>query len=104
MLAGIFLVFFFGSLKALLWSQGSFKRFRQLNIKLLIVSLALFTIASLDVGLHLRCNLEGFVGPPAGKFIQRPRWINVANMGCYVAQTLIGDSILVRKNLYCPDP
>jgi hypothetical protein len=66
-----------------------------------IASLTMFTIASLDVGLHLRHNLEAFVwynGPAVEGFTQTSSWINVANTGCHVAQTLIGDSSLVRKD------
>jgi hypothetical protein len=101
-LAGIFLESFFSCLKALLWSEGTIKPFRQLNITILIASLTMFTIASLDVGFHLRHNLEAFVwynGPAVERFNKTSSWINVANTGCHVAQTLIGDFILVRKEL-----
>jgi hypothetical protein len=90
-------------MKALLWSDGRFKPFRLLNIKMLIASLLLFTIATLDIAFHLRHNLEAFIwynGPAIEVFNKTSSWINVVKMGCYVAQTFVGDSILVRMIIY----
>jgi len=59
----------------------------------------MFIIASLDVAFHLRHNLEAFIwynGPAIEVFNKTSSWINVVKMGCYVAQTFVGDSILVR--------
>jgi hypothetical protein len=98
--AGIFLVSFFSCMRALLWSDGSFKPFRQVNVKMSIASLVMFIIASLDVAFHLQHNLEAFVWnnglTPVEEFNMTSNWINVMKMGCYVAQPFVGDSILVR--------
>ena len=71
-----------------------------LNIKMIVASLLMFVIASLDVAFHLRHNLEAFIwynGPAIEHFNETSSWINVVKMGCYVAQTFVGDSILVCK-------
>ena len=65
----------------------------------------MFIIASLDVAFHLRHNLEAFIwynGPAVEVFKKTSSWINVVKMGCYVAQTFVGDSILVRMIAHGP--
>lgn len=65
---------------------------------MLVAALLMFLFASLDVAFHLRHNLEAFVYfdvHPIETFEQTSNWINVMKMACYVAQTFIGDSILV---------
>ena len=97
---GIFLVSFTGCLRTLLWTEGHFKPLRMLNIKMIVACLLMFVIASLDVAFHLRHNLEAFIwynGPAIENFNKTSSWINVVKMGCYVAQTFVGDSILVCK-------
>ena len=63
----------------------------------------MFIIASLDVAFHLRHNLQAFVWNNGSgaieEFNKTSNWLNVVTMGCYVAQTFVGDSILVRKDL-----
>jgi len=97
---GIFLVSFFSCLRALLWSDGWFKPVHLLNKKMVFASLLMFIFASLDVAFHLRHNLEAFVyfdGDPIDDFDKTSNWINVIKMACYVAQTFVGDSILIFR-------
>ena len=90
-------------MRALLWFDGLLKPSRLVNIKMLVASLVMFIIASLDVAFHLRHNLQAFVwnnGLGAiEEFNKTSNWLNVVKMGCYVAQTFVGDSILVGKDL-----
>lgn len=98
---GIFLVSFFDCMRALLWSGGWFKPIHLLNVKMLVASVLMFTLASLDVAFHLRHNLEAFIwfnGNPIDDFEKTSAWLNVIAMGCYVAQTFVGDSILVSMS------
>jgi len=97
---GIHLTTFFSCMRALLWSNGRFKPFRLVNIKMFIASLLMFVIASLDITFHLRHNLEAFIwynGPAIEDFNKTSSWINVVTMGTYVAQTFVGDSILIFR-------
>ncbi|PPQ84944.1 hypothetical protein CVT25_004457 [Psilocybe cyanescens] len=67
---------------------------------MLVAALLMFLFASLDVAFHLRHNLEAFVYfdvHPIETFEQTSNWINVMKMACYVAQTFIGDSILLFR-------
>ena len=97
---GILLVSFVACLRALLWSEGWFKPLRVLNVKMIVATILMFIIATLDLGFHFRRNLEAFVwnhGPATEDFKQTSRWTSVITMGTYVAQTFVGDSILVRR-------
>ncbi len=61
---------------------------------------AMLVFASLDVAFHLRHNLYAFTiyeGEPGDEFSKVSNWISVGSMACYVAQTFVGDSILVRN-------
>jgi len=87
-------------LRVLLWSEGWFKPFRIVNKKMLLASLLMLIFASLDVAFHLRHNLEAFIwfnGDPVDDFERTSYWLNVIKMGCYVAQTFVGDSILLFR-------
>ena len=100
-LLGIHLVSFFSCMRVLLWSEGHFKPLRLVNIKMVIASLIMFIIASLDLTLHLRHSLEAFIwynGPAIENFNKISSWLNVLKVGTYVAQQFVGDSILVQKN------
>ncbi|KXN91539.1 hypothetical protein AN958_00561 [Leucoagaricus sp. SymC.cos] len=97
---GIFLVTFLDCLRVLFLIDGRFKPFGRIHIKMVFAALAMFVFASLDVAFHLRHNLDAFVSSsidPVKEFSQTSSWINVMSMGCYVAQTFIGDSILVSR-------
>jgi hypothetical protein len=63
-----------------------------------LAAIVMFVCASLDVAFHLRHNLDVFVATQSDaieEFSKTSSWINVMSMGCYVAQTFVGDSILV---------
>ncbi|KDR69730.1 hypothetical protein GALMADRAFT_906760 [Galerina marginata CBS 339.88] len=69
---------------------------------MLSAALLMLLFASMDVAFHLRHNLEAFVyfnhgGDPVEDFERTANWINVMKMGCYVAQTFVGDSILLFR-------
>lgn len=92
------MVSFVACLKALLWSQGWFKPLRLVNKHMLFAAFLMFLFASLDVSFHLRHNLEAFIwfnGDAVDDFENTSYWLNVVKMGCYVAQTFVGDAILV---------
>ncbi|TFK38572.1 hypothetical protein BDQ12DRAFT_747923 [Crucibulum laeve] len=96
----IFLVTFFNCLRVLLWKEGNFKPQNLIHYKMLVAALLMFLFASLDVAFHLRHNLDAFInfeGDPIDDFSNTSNWINVVKMGCYVAQTFIGDSILLYR-------
>ena len=87
-------------MRVLLWSEGHFKPLRLVNTKMAIASLTMFIIATLDLTLHVRHNLEAFIwynGPAIENFNKISSWLNVLKVGTYVAQQFVGDSILVQK-------
>lgn len=97
---GIFLVSFFGCMRALLWSEGWFKPIQMINKKMFIAAMTMFIFASLDVAFGLRHNLVAFIqfqGDPIVEFTKTSNWLNVMKMVCYVAQTFVGDSILLFR-------
>lgn len=78
------------------------KRTANASIKyhMVLVSLLMFTFATLDVAFGLRHNLEAFIyykgpGGAIGEFGIESNWVNVMKTADYVAQTAIGDGILV---------
>jgi hypothetical protein len=100
-LAGIHLVSFFSCMRVLLRPERHFKPLHLVNIKMVIASFTMFIIASLDVTIHLRHNLEAFIwysGPAIENFGNISSWMNVFTVATYVAQQFVGDSILVQKN------
>jgi hypothetical protein len=85
-------------LKVLVWLGGKFKSWKKINLPVLLAALLMFAFASLDVAFHLRHNLDVFIvstGDPIVEFEHTSNWLNVMKMVCYVAQTFIGDCILV---------
>ncbi|KAF9530720.1 hypothetical protein CPB83DRAFT_868422 [Crepidotus variabilis] len=88
---------FYGTL---LWADGWFKSPRLVNKKMLLATILMFILATLDVAFHLRHNLEAFIyfnGNPIDDFDQTSYWLNVVSMGCYVAQTFVGDAVLLFR-------
>ncbi|KAF5349941.1 hypothetical protein D9756_009069 [Leucocoprinus leucothites] len=95
---GIFLVTFLECLRVLFIMDGRLKPAGRIHFTMVFAALAMFLFASLDVAFHLRHNLDVFIysgGNAIQEFSKTSSWINVMSMGCYVAQTFIGDSILV---------
>lgn len=67
---------------------------------MILVALAMFVFASLDVAFGLRHNLDAFVyytgsGGATAEFSLVSSWVNVMKSADFVAQTTIGDAILV---------
>lgn len=101
MISGVFLVTFANCIRALVWLDGRFKTWDKINLKMFLAALLMFTLASLDVAFHLRHNLDAFINnveDPIVEFEDTSNWINVMKMGCYVAQTFVGDCILVSPS------
>lgn len=75
---------------------------------MVIAALTMLVFATMDMGFGLRFNLEAFIYvqvDPEVHFADTAYWINVMKMGTYVAQTFVGDIILVRRFLFgffCP--
>ncbi|KAF5320170.1 hypothetical protein D9611_010377 [Ephemerocybe angulata] len=100
-IVGLFMeITFVHCLRILLWIDGHLKPVRDLHWKMVIAAVAMFVIASLDVAFHVRHNLDAFVyyeGDPVEEFSKTSNWINVMKMGCFVAQTFVGDAILLYR-------
>lgn len=89
---------FFDCIRVLTVIDGRFKQLGLIHWKMVAAAIAMFVFASLDVAFHLRHNLYAFItykGEAAEEFSIVSNWISVMSMGCYVAQTFVGDSILV---------
>jgi len=96
---GIYLVTFVACLRVLLFSNGRLKSIRTLNYPMVVAALLMFVFGSLDVAFGLRHNIDAFVsiGDPDKVFADISNWINVMKMVDYVAQTFIGDAILLYR-------
>lgn len=97
---GIYLVTFFDCIRVLLWLDGGFKPKDIINKKMLIAALLMFVFGSLDLAFGLRHNIVAFIdfeGDPIEQFTNTSYWVNVMKMVCFVAQTFVGDAILVRR-------
>jgi len=74
---------------------------------MLLPAVFMFFFASMDVSLAVRQNVEAFIllgGDVTKEFEQTPRWVIYMRMVDYVAQTCIGDGILVCSGgFHAPD-
>ena len=101
MFSGIFLVTFGMCMNVLLLRKP---RGTPYKYNMIIVALLMFVFATLDVAFGLRHNLDAFIyytgpGGAKGEFGIISYWVNVMKSADYVAQTFIGDGMLVR--LWC---
>ncbi|KAH7882652.1 hypothetical protein F5I97DRAFT_1816635 [Phlebopus sp. FC_14] len=101
-LYGVYLVTLVQCLRALLWSdaESSFKR--KANWPMLTVALLMGLFATLDVAFGLRHNLDAFVyytgpGGATAEFANISYWVNVMKTADYVAQSIIGDGMLIYR-------
>lgn len=67
---------------------------------MVVVTVAMFTIATLEMGFGLQHVLEAFIyfkgsGGAKEEFADISNWVNVMRTADYVAQTFIGDGIMV---------
>lgn len=70
---------------------------------MVLISLAMFIFATLDVAFGLVHNLDAFVyykgsGGAVAEFSIVSNWVNVMKSGDFLAQTSIGDAMLVRSS------
>ena len=80
--------------------KGRRRTFTRQRVIFLIVAVALFTFATLDVALLLRHVLDAFIwyhgpGGAIGEFKDISYWVNVMKTVTYNAQTSIADGMLV---------
>lgn len=69
---------------------------------MIAVAILMFIVATLDVALALRLNLEAFIyfqgpGGADAAFADISNWVNVMKTADYAAQTAIGDGMLVHS-------
>lgn len=99
----MFLITFVSCVRVLVWSDRRWKPNSEINYKMLVAAILMFIFASMDVAFGLRHNIEAFIyfdGDPIVQFSNTSNWINVMKMVNYVAQTFIGDCILVSNTLF----
>ncbi|KAL0960480.1 hypothetical protein HGRIS_005522 [Hohenbuehelia grisea] len=97
---GIYLATFVGCIKVLIWQNDWLKSFGQINKTMLFAALAMLVFGTLDLAFGLRNNIDAFIrfqGDPEEHFQDLSNWLNVMKMVCYVAQTFIGDAILIYR-------
>ncbi|KDR69732.1 hypothetical protein GALMADRAFT_77028, partial [Galerina marginata CBS 339.88] len=97
---GMYLISFFNCIHVLVWSDRWFKPRHHVKKAMLLAALLMLVFASMDVAFHLRHVLDAFIyfnGDPIETFDKTSNWINVMKMGCFVAQTFVGDSILIYR-------
>lgn len=80
-----------------------FKPRRDIKFKLLFVSIAMFILATTDISIVLRHNLEGFIYIPGplledseAYFDNMAYYLNVWQLVNYTCQAFIGDVFLVN--------
>ncbi|KAJ7431323.1 hypothetical protein FB451DRAFT_1157165 [Mycena latifolia] len=102
LLYGVYLVTLVPCLYALLWSPADHHFKNRIHWSMLTAAILMFTFATLDVTFGLRHNLDAFVyytGPGGAKeeLENISYWVNVMKTADYVAQTCIGDAILIYR-------
>ncbi|KIP07596.1 hypothetical protein PHLGIDRAFT_35367 [Phlebiopsis gigantea 11061_1 CR5-6] len=98
---GIYLVSFGMCIYVMLIKSHS-RRLTCQRVIFLIVAIALFTFAALDVALLLRHVLDAFIwyhgpGGAIAEFSNISYWVNAMKTVTYVAQTSIADGILIYR-------
>ncbi|EKM60639.1 uncharacterized protein PHACADRAFT_246673 [Phanerochaete carnosa HHB-10118-sp] len=101
---GIFLVTFGLCVKALLCvrDQLVLKPLKDVNWGMFCVAVLMLIFATFDVAFGLRHNLDAFIfytgpGGPTAEFQDLRSWINIMKTVDFVAQTSIGDAILIYR-------
>lgn len=82
---GLFLATFVGLLRAILWNGTSFNAAKHVRWALLSVACTMFVVATVDLILNLKHNLNAFIyykgpGGPVGEFSKISHWINIARV------------------------
>ncbi|RPD56565.1 hypothetical protein L226DRAFT_251866 [Lentinus tigrinus ALCF2SS1-7] len=100
---GIDLITVAYGLRVLLWTRdGHFKGRTRITWIMVGTTIAMFTIATLEVALGLVHNLQAFIyyagpGGPTVVFEDLSSWLNIVHTSDYVIQTFIGDGIMVYR-------
>ncbi|RPD65719.1 hypothetical protein L226DRAFT_557681 [Lentinus tigrinus ALCF2SS1-7] len=100
---GIVLITVAYGLRVLLWSRdGHFKSRTQISWVMVGTTVAMFTIATLEMAFGLQHNLQAFIyykgpGGAIAEFSDISNWVNVMRTADYVAQMFIGDGIMVYR-------
>ena len=98
---GIVLITVAYGLRVLLVSRdGHFKGRAHISWVMVGATVAMFTIATVEMAFGLLHNLQAFIwytgpGGAVGEFEDISNWVNVMRTADYVAQTFIGDGIMV---------
>ncbi|KAF8639085.1 hypothetical protein AX16_010391 [Volvariella volvacea WC 439] len=96
----IFLVTFFSCIRVLIHPENTFKQLHEINWKMMIAAILMFIFGTMDVAFGLVRNFDAFIhfdGDPIDEFSNTDNWVNVMKMACYVAQTFVGDAILLYR-------
>ncbi|KAJ7037807.1 hypothetical protein C8F04DRAFT_1329070 [Mycena alexandri] len=100
---GIYLITFFLCLRSLLFTPNyELKRFSEINWPMLVVTLLMCVLATLDVAVGLLHNIQAFVlyngpGGPTQEFSNISDWINVVKGFDIILQTILGDGMLIFR-------
>ena len=100
--AGMVLITVAYGLRVLLWSRdGHLKSRASINWVMVGATLAMFTIATLEMAFGLLHMLQAFIWYPGpggaiDEFEDISNWVNVMRTADYILQTFIGDGIMVR--------
>ncbi|RDX54760.1 hypothetical protein OH76DRAFT_1340756 [Lentinus brumalis] len=101
--AGMVLITVTYGMRVQLWSRDGYLKSRdRINWVMVVATLAMFTIATLEMAFGLRLNLEAFIyytgpGGAKGQFAEISNWVNVMKTVDYGAQTFIGDAIMAYR-------
>ncbi|RPD54059.1 hypothetical protein L227DRAFT_556836 [Lentinus tigrinus ALCF2SS1-6] len=100
---GIVLITVAYGLRVLLWTRdGHFKGRARISWIMVGTTVAMFTIATLEMAFGLLHNLQAFIyytgpGGAIAEFDDISNWVNVMRTADYIAQTFIGDGIMVYR-------
>ncbi|PBK63289.1 hypothetical protein ARMSODRAFT_1058087 [Armillaria solidipes] len=97
---GFYLITSFSCFRELLTSDGSLKSGHTINYKMVAASLWLLVFSTLYVACHLRFILDAFIyssGEPIDTFRDMSHPVNVMLLVTFVAQTFMGDCILLYR-------
>ncbi|KAF5370986.1 hypothetical protein D9615_010000 [Tricholomella constricta] len=97
---GMNIISFFVCLTTLLLVEGKFRPRRNIHYIMLCAALALFTISTFDAVVTLHFNVSLFVRRDPRTDAESEglhQWWSVASFICFIAQTFLGDVILIYR-------
>lgn len=92
-------------MRVMLWTrEGYIKSRRDINWVMVVATIAMFIIATMEVGFGLQSNLNAFIyfhgpGGPKAEFAKISNVVTVMRTVDYALQTFIGDAIMVRHSM-----